>query len=334
MRTLHFERREKSMKKIQKHLLALLIVIAGVTTTGVVLSEPVQPTDWDSIEAKDLILFYPGQASWEWALTQSSHSGAKKFRSGKNCRDCHSGEEADIGALIVSGEKLEPAPIAGKPGSIQLTVKIAHDADNLYVRLAWPLRSSVGQQQDADFETRITMMLGDATVKEAPRAGCWGACHADLSKMPNTYEDGKSLKKYLSRSRTKVTRQGGGRNYKSEDELQELINAGYFMEYWQAGLSSGQAAEVVDGYVLDTRNKFDKPIVSVVAEVVDGRQVVTLSRRLNAGDPLRKDIKPGIVYVVGFALHEASAKGRRHFVSFEHSLVLDEGGADFVVSGF
>ena len=28
-------------------------------------------------------------ASFEWALTQTDHSGAKKFREGKNCKDCH-----------------------------------------------------------------------------------------------------------------------------------------------------------------------------------------------------------------------------------------------------
>jgi cytochrome c-type protein NapC len=59
--------------------------------------------------------------------------------------------------------------------------------------------------------------------------------------------------------------------------------------------------------------------------------VVVLSRKLKLGDPVRKDIVPGRAYTVGFALHEAHAAHRFHHVSFEHTLVLDSGEADFVV---
>lgn len=319
------------MKAMGMYLLGFLVVISG----------QLQAADWNSVQGMDVTLFYPGQTSWQWTLTQSSHSGAKKFRGGKNCRDCHEDEQADIGAVIVSGEKtesgeeLEPTPIAGKPGSIQINVKTAHDADTFYVRLAWPIRpSSVTDKQDPDFASKITMMLADANVKEASRAGCWGMCHADLDDMLNDPKDGEGIKKYLSRSRTKVTRQGGGRNYKPQNELQELISSGHFFEYWQAKLAEGQDAVPVAGYVLEERKEFDPPSINVVAEVVDGKQVVTLSRSLKINDPLRKDIVAGTTYTVGFALHEAHASKRFHFVSFEYTLVLDEGDADLVAAGF
>jgi Ethylbenzene dehydrogenase len=311
------------MSSLQGYVLIILVA----------LTSQAMAVDWAGVQGKDITLFYPGQASWEWVLTQSSHSGAKKFRGGKNCRDCHSGEEADIGALIVSGEKLEPDPIPGKPGSIQVNVKAAHDAEMLYVRIAWPIRStSVADKQDPDFESRITMMLGDANVKEATRAGCWGACHADLSAMPTADDDGEGIRKYLSRSRTKLTRQGGGRNYKSPEQLQALIDAGYFLEYWQGKISEGKAV-AVSGFVLDARKELEKPISGASAEVVDGQQVVILSRVLIAADPQHKDIVPATTYAVGFALHESYASERHHFVSFEHSLTLDKGEADLVAVG-
>ena len=56
--------------------------------------------DWSKAKEKEVVLFYPGQASWEWVMTQADHSGATKFRGGKNCRGCHDGEQADIGAAI------------------------------------------------------------------------------------------------------------------------------------------------------------------------------------------------------------------------------------------
>lgn len=300
----------------------------------VVLSTQVWGLDWNSVEGRKMTLFYPGQASWEWALTQSSHSGAKNFRKGKNCRSCHSGEEQDIGSLIVSGEKLEPDPITGKPGSIQIEVKVAHDDDDFYLRLSWPVRpSTVETAQDSEFESRITMMIGDSNVKEATRAGCWGVCHSDLSRMPNDLADGESLKKYLSRSRTKVTRQGGGRNYKPQNELDEMGSAGYFLEYWQVGLSQGQTTAIA-GYVLEKRVEFEDASLDVDAEIVDGYQIVTMRRSLQLNVPHRKDLLPGTIFAVGFALHEDYSSGRSHFVSLEHSLVLDEGEADFVVKSW
>ena len=91
--------------------------------------------DWSGVPGKEVVLFYPGQASWEWALTQKDHSGNEKFRGGKNCKDCHSTEEKDMGAKIVSGKKLEPSPIAGKPGSLPVNIQTANDGERLYVRL-------------------------------------------------------------------------------------------------------------------------------------------------------------------------------------------------------
>src|SRR4051794_18252304 len=91
--------------------------------------------DWARVPGKDIVLLYPAQLSWEMLLTQSEHSGANKFRDGKNCRQCHENHEAESGNLLVADKSSERTPIAGKPGSVKATVKFAHDADRLYIHI-------------------------------------------------------------------------------------------------------------------------------------------------------------------------------------------------------
>ena len=75
------------------------------------------------VHAADIVLFQPGQSSWEWLLVPASHDGGKRMREGKSCLYCHEGEAKVIGDLIVSGEKLEPNPIASMPGFVEMAVR-------------------------------------------------------------------------------------------------------------------------------------------------------------------------------------------------------------------
>jgi cytochrome c-type protein NapC len=59
---------------------------------------------------------------------------------------------------------------------------------------------------------------------------------------------------------------------------------------------------------------------------------VELSRPLVASGTNQKSIVAGRTYTVGFALHDDYADHRHHYVSFEHTLVLDAGAADFVAA--
>lgn len=308
------------------HTLALAI---GVTAG--LCSATAAAVDWSGVAAREVPLFYPGQASWEWALTEADHSGAPKFRAGKNCKACHEGEQADIGQRIASGEKLEPTPIAGKPGSSLLHVRSAHDAERLYIELRWKPAPASGTQQEPEAAAHITVMLDDGSVKEAPRAGCWGTCHDDANGMASAPE-GKQLTKYLGASRQKLSRSGGGENFKSAAELEALLQQGVFMEYWQAKLNPGQPAKAVSGYILDRRHKHDPAAIQADASFANGEWTVSLSRPLRASGPGQKDIVPGKTYAVGFALHDDYSDHRYHFVSFEYSLTLDSGSTDFVVT--
>lgn len=309
-----------------------ILLITAIAALGFIAGPASsQEIDWDSVEGKEITLLYPGQASWEWALTKSSHSGATKFRQGKTCNECHEGEEQDMGELIVSGKKLEPQPIERKRGFILVNVKVAHDGENFYMRLEWTEQGKDGfPTMDPDYETKVTVMFDDGSVPEAKRAGCWGTCHDDATGMASN--SGPELKKYLSKSRTKNTRQGGGTNYKTDAEIAALAGAGTFLEYWQARLNHDQAPVAVDGHILKSRDENENPLASASFQYLHGKWIVVFSRPLNVSGEYRKPITPGKTYTFGIAIHEAYAAKRFHHISFEHTFVLDKGDADFVAA--
>jgi hypothetical protein len=296
-----------------------LLAVLGVAPAGAV--------DWAGVPGKEIVLFYPGQSAWEWVLTESSHSGGPKFRDGKNCTECHKGEEKTMGSLLVSGKKNEPTPIAGKPGFIVATIKFAHDADKLYVHLDFAEGAQPDVKMDPATATKVTMMLNDGKVAEATRAGCWGTCHDDLATMPSAA--GSERTKYLARSRVKVTRSGGGDQLKPSDEMAKLRADGQYLEYWQARLNPGAPATAIDGTILEKRQENSPASVAAEATSANGTWSVTLSRKMTLGG-MHKDIAAGKSYSVGFAIHSGHAARRFHYVSFGYSLVIDQGSADFV----
>ncbi|MGE5505175.1 MAG: ethylbenzene dehydrogenase-related protein [Actinomycetota bacterium] len=288
---------------------------------------PALAVDWAAVPGSPVTLFYPGQSSYEWVLTPGDHGGAAKFREGKNCRECHKGEEQTMGSTLVSGKKNEPTPIAGKPGFLPVTVKVAHDDKMLYVHLEFAEGSQPDAKQDPNFATKVTMILNDGGVPEANRAGCWVACHDDAARMPSAADADRP--KYLLKTRAKVTRTGGGDELKPADELSKLAAAGYRLEYWQARLNPGAAAVAANGIITDKRQEANPVAAKADATFAGGKWAVTLSRPLSAGAPF-KDLVPGKTYTVGFAIHAGHTARRFHYVSFEHTLVLDQGDADLV----
>ena len=300
------------------------------------ISMPAMAIDWDSVKGEDVTLFSPGQMTWEYILTASKHSTSKSVAKGTNCRECHHGEEKKIGQKIASGNKhfgsagtnAEPNPVPGNPGYIPVNVKFAHDNDRLYVRLAWkPTPQQAGME--SDYAEAVAMMFSDGTVTATKVAGCWSACHVDMPNMPKA-KKGVHLTKYLFKSRTKVSRAGGGEHYKSADKLQALMDKHYFLELWRAELNPGQPAKAVDGYVLDKRHMNDSPSVSAEGAMQNGEWVVVLSRKLDQGGAGHLALVPGKQYQVGFAIHDGHTEGRFHHVSFGYSFTLDSGKADFV----
>jgi cytochrome c-type protein NapC len=283
------------------------------------------------VAGRDIVLFYPGQASWEWALTTTSHPGASMFREGKDCSECHDvfgkSDAHRMGAQIVSGQMLEPTPIPGKAGSVVANVKMARDEDKFYVRVAFANPPTVGEPMSPS-EVRVTMMLSDDKTKDASRGGCWAACHDNLATMPSAPE-GTAITKYLVRSRSKMTRQGGDEP-KPADDLKAMRADGQVLEYWQAALNKGEPAKAFEGYVLASREFKRSQIVAAEGVIDNGNTIVVLSRKLAAGERY-KPLAEGQHYVLGFAIHGGYAGRRYHWVSFAKSMEIGGGPADFVV---
>ncbi len=295
---------------------AVLTLGAGGAQAGI---------DWPSIPGKELVLFYPGQGSFEWMMTVADHSGATKFREGKTCYACHKGEERQLGANIVGGKKIEPTPISGKPEAIPATVKFARDADNLYVHVEFAPGEQPNSGMDPKNAAKLTVMFADARVPEAGRAGCWVACHDNLDRMASGKNE---LTKYLMKTRTKIGRQGGDQ-LKPDAELEALKSGGYVMEYWQAQLNAGAPAVPVNGIVAEKREDLSPTLVTADAQFADGAWKVTLARKLDSPAP-HLDFADGGKYMIGVAVHAGHTAGRFHYVSLEQSMVVGSGSADFV----
>lgn len=287
--------------------------------------------NWAKATETQVTLLYPGQSSWEWVMTAKDHSGATKFREGKNCRSCHEGEQKAIGEKIVKGEKLEPTPPAGKPPTLTLKVATARDDERLYFRLRWTGAAAGSTKLDPKYTARVTVMLDDGHVKEATRAGCWGSCHDDAAGMASAPKGG-NITKYLTASRTKVSRSGGGENFKPAADLGRMLRAGNSLEYWQARLNPGKPAQAIGGYILEKRHELAGSGVTAEATQKNGEWTVVLSRPLKATQLGQKDLAPGKTYSIGFAIHDNYANHRFHHVSFEQTLVLDQGTANFVAA--
>ena len=293
--------------------------------------------DWSSVPGKAVVLFYPGQASWEWALTPSSMPGAADFRKGKDCAVCHIGEEQQMGSQIVTGTPrvfktgteppIEPTPIPGKPGSIDSTVKFAKDGTNLYAHIEFSEGNQPNAGQDPQFATMVTLVFEGGQVPEFNRGGCFAACHNDALGMPDAGATTRTM--YLPRTRSKLTAQGGDDTVLAPDKLATLKSSGYYLEYWQAKLNPGQPPQAVNGTMFDKRNQTTPTMVTAQANYAGGRWSVTLSRKLDAG-PTAVRLAPGEPIHVGFAIHAGHTAHRFHYVSFERTLAINSGTADFV----
>ncbi|MCA0200622.1 MAG: ethylbenzene dehydrogenase-related protein [Proteobacteria bacterium] len=305
-----------------------LILRFACAVSALLFSFEARALDWNKVSGKDVVLFYPAQMSWEMLLTQSDHSGAGKFREGKNCAGCHEGEEKASGKLLVNDKSTEPTPIAGKPGFVMANVKAAHDGEKIYVRV----EVDSGQQPDAgmdkDFATKIAVMIDDGKVPEATRAGCWATCHDNLTRMPSGGSG--ETQKYLSRSRVSLSRKGGA-EIKPAAELDKIRAEGGYLEYWQARLNPGKPAVAVDGTILEKRTENATPAVSVEASESGTKWTVIFSRKMAAGAP-HKDFAVGKNYTIGISLHAGHAAQRFHYVSLEKTLSIDSGKADFIAA--
>jgi hypothetical protein len=248
--------------------------------------------NWKSVPTKTVTLFYPGQSTYQW-LRSSSHPGAQMVAGGGACLACHSGAEEKLGNKLVKANPLEPTPVEGKNGVIQLAFQVAHDSENAYFRAQWKTRNpypgeahpflrfdgkewkthgypkldAVVQkgEQPAIYEDRFSIIIDDGGVPEFANQGCWLACHNGQRDMPNSASRAQvqanalyqALKQNDVRKYLPSTRTDASASWdkgRSTDEIAKLKGSGAFLELMQwRAHRSNPVGMADDGYVLEYR---------------------------------------------------------------------------------
>jgi hypothetical protein len=263
----------------------LLLALGTLAASSALAADPAT-INWSKIPAVSVGLFYPGQSTYEW-LRSPAHPGAQGVDT-QACTTCHKDNEKPRGEKLVTQGPLEPTPVKGKIGYVDLKVQAAYDDKNAYLRFQWktqntfpgtehqylrydgkewkvygfPKLDKVVQDgtQPGIYEDRMTIMLDDGKVPGFAQQGCWLTCHAGTRDMPNMAskeESQKAIKqndvrKYLPATRTNPL---DWRTIKSTDEIAKLKAAGGFVDLiqWRAHRSNA-VGMADDGYVLEYRN--------------------------------------------------------------------------------
>jgi cytochrome c-type protein NapC len=305
--------------------------------------------DWSKVPAKKIPVFYPGQASYEWVMTKADHSTANQIKDkNRGCTYCHDEDATDVGKKIVEGKPagnekkpVEPTPIKGKPGFINVDVKTAHDGSKLYLRFEWEAtKSAGGKKMDPKNDVKVAVMLDAGGVDGAKLNGCWSTCHNDLRSMPDAddkakghakakalgWEDG--VTKYIAESRTSLEMtkkpRGGWDKLKSDADIDAALKAGKFYDLMQYRVGEKKA---VDGYILDGRHMGGgKSLVKAEGKKEGNKYVVTFERTLAAGGKGDHKLEVGKNYNIGFAIHDDYTNARYHHVSLGYTMALDAKG--------
>ena len=192
------------------------------------------PVKWEGIPARSIRLFYPGQASWDRLVNPQkdfTHLGGPVVKTGVACRTCHvtggaGPDEEALGKKLVPKGPAEDKPIPGKRPTVDLAVKAAYDAQNMYFWLQWESEEPgayhnamrfdgkkwVGyggfkpDKSPGLYEDRLTFLLGykqgapghvpaDAgTPAGFQSAGCFITCHNSMRDMPYDALNNKGVK--------------------------------------------------------------------------------------------------------------------------------------------
>ncbi len=271
---------------------AIILAFAALIAGPALAADPAA-IDWSKIPTVKVPLFYPGQSSYEWLRGDGHKGAAKETQRGDACTSCHDEEDAekDIGNKLVKSGRLEPMPVKGKNGYVQLSVQAAYDAKNAYFRYQWKTNGKAGIEypyyrfdgkewkvyggprldkavqegkQPPIYEDRLSMMMDDGKVPMFANQGCWLTCHdGERDLKAATKEEvaanaamkaykKEDVRKYLPASRTDPTDWKTGR---SVEEIAKIKAAGGFVDLiqWRA-FRSNPVGFADDGYVLEWRN--------------------------------------------------------------------------------
>jgi hypothetical protein len=254
-----------------------------------------QSLPWNTIPVKKVTLFYPGTSTYEWLLSPAHEKANTRVAQGRSCVSCHDEEDTkDLGDKLVKAGPLEPSPIPGKKGTVDLQIQAAHDAEYLYLRAQWKTQMSrEGRMHDYVrfdgqkwkwyghdrnnkdvragtepplYEDRFSIMLDDGKVARFAEQGCFVTCHNGMRDAPgqataeavkrNPLLGDAGLKTDEVKKYLPSTRHGPGWDQtRSAEDVAKLKAEGGFLDLMQwRAARSAPVGMADDGYVLENRN--------------------------------------------------------------------------------
>ena len=278
---------------MNKLKLAIAAMTMATAFPGPAVGADSPTVNWKAVPTRTLTLFYPGQSSYQW-IRSSAHPGAQMVLGGGACAACHTGSEAKMGNKLVRANPLEPTPVDGKNGTVQLSVQVAYDSENAYFRFQWKTQASEpgdnypvyrfdGKdwrpygaprlaaaarkgEQPGIYEDRLSMMIDDGKVPNFANQGCWLTCHRgerDMPQQPTTAEvQANELYKAIKRNdvrkylpSTRTDDNASWEKGRSVAEIDKIKASGAFLDLIQwRAHRSNPVGMADDGYVLEWRN--------------------------------------------------------------------------------
>jgi hypothetical protein len=281
----------------------ILVISAGVLGVTLMMGGLASATDsakinWSSIPAKTVKLFYPGESTYQWLRSKKHKRAQRQTIKGESCVSCHEGEEAEMGSKLVIKNKLEPKPIAGKNGLVDLAVQAAHDSEYVYFRFNWKTNANregrmhnmvrfdgkgwkfygshrankkvIAGKSPAIYEDRLSIMIDDGKVPGFAKQGCWVTCHNGMRDTPKKPTKatvkahpylGKVLKKSDIRKYLPATRTDKNASWaktKSATEIAALKAKGQFLDLMQWRVARSNPAGGADDGYVLQYRIFDK----------------------------------------------------------------------------
>ena len=272
---------------------ALLLGVVALAAGPAFAGDP-GAVDWSGVPTTSIKLFWPGQSTYQWLRSPAHKRANLQTKEGQACVACHLGEEEEMGNKLVADHDLEPMPIEGKNGVIDLKFQVAYDDHDAYFRFQWktlnnyagtahPYLRYNGKEwkalgypkldavvQDGDqpgiYEDRMSMMIDDGKVENFDTQGCWVTCHdgeRDSPKLPTTAQVKANplfmhLKKKDVRKYLPSTRTDEAASWdkgKTPEEIAKIKADGGFLDLMQwRGHRSNPVGMSDDFWVLQYRN--------------------------------------------------------------------------------
>ena len=196
--------------------LAALGIIGVLGSASAAAADPAK-INWSKIPTTHVPLFYPGQSSLEWLISDAHEGAGKSVKAGKACTACHDETDAEkeLGEKLVKAGPLEPMPVKGKEGYKDLKVQAAYDDKNAYIRMQWKTQNDYpgsehqylrfdgkewkvwgfpkldkivqDRQMMGVYEDRMSIMIDDGKVPGFAEQGCWLSCHDGQRDMKHQF---------------------------------------------------------------------------------------------------------------------------------------------------